>query len=410
MTKTSTEHPEGSRVNRVLEFTSTFPRWEQDTDPSFVYELSRNLVNSGTEVDVLAPHYRGAKIYEVLSGIRVFRFRYFIERWQCLTSNGGILSNLDKNPFAYLLVIPFLISQAASLYRLLRKHRYDCVHAHWVVPQGFSSVVVNSILGKHRVPLVCTSHGSDLLRLNTGPFRMLNRWILKRVDQIAVVSTELQQVCMELGIDSSKIRICPLGVDLSGRFTYREAQPGGRRLLYVGRLTREKGLRYLLEAVLLLKKKYPDIMLQIVGDGPYLPEIQDFTNENGLDTNIQVKGALDNSRLPEIYHSSDILVLPSLSEGLGLVLVEAMGCGCAVIASDLHSIRDIIEDRQNGLLFEPGDIQALARCVELLITDSELHRKLTRNAREYVSGKFDVSTSTANYRNVFIDARENCGA
>ena len=142
-----------NQSKKVLVLTSTFPRWINDSEPAFVEYLSLQLAKRH-QVHILAPHTKGAMEHEVwpeqqkdnnknLPTIEVFRFRYFPESGQTLAYNGGIMANLDRNPFKYGLVPLFMLSQLFWIMRLHRQHQYDVIHAHWIIPQGLLSVLFN---------------------------------------------------------------------------------------------------------------------------------------------------------------------------------------------------------------------------------------------------------------------------
>ncbi|MBP7233311.1 MAG: glycosyltransferase, partial [Syntrophaceae bacterium] len=145
---------------RVLVLTSTFPRWENDPEPAFVFELSRRLTEK-FEVTVLSPRTPGSKRREDIAGLRVIRFPYFFNRWEKLAMHGGgILNQLKTNPVYYLMIPFFLLGQLWAVVRLLRNQRFDLIHAHWLIPQGFIAALSLLMTGK-KIPLLCTSHGGD---------------------------------------------------------------------------------------------------------------------------------------------------------------------------------------------------------------------------------------------------------
>ena len=124
----------------ILVLTSTYSRWKNDTEPKFVDYLCQSLAKENT-VHVIAPHARNAATEELLDGIKVFRFRYFLEPWQTLAYDGGILPNLKEKPLRFLLIPFFLASQWLLAVRLLRRHHYDIIHAHWIIPQGLVAIL-----------------------------------------------------------------------------------------------------------------------------------------------------------------------------------------------------------------------------------------------------------------------------
>ena len=121
---------------KLLVTTSTFPRWQNDTDPPFVFELARRLT-SHFEIIVLTPNYPGAKVREEMAGIQIYRFRYFLRKFEVLAGSVGILPTLKKNSLLYLLVPFFLLGELWALLKLIKKNRPDVIHAHWILPQGF---------------------------------------------------------------------------------------------------------------------------------------------------------------------------------------------------------------------------------------------------------------------------------
>src|SRR5690606_35137689 len=128
---------------RLLVIASTYPRWSGDTEPGFVHELSKRLVED-FDVTVLAPHSPGASLFERMDGVVVRRYRYAPVPMETLVNNGGIVTNLQLSRWKYLLVPLFVFFQAWSFWRLLREDKFDVIHAHWLVPQGLIAAVCQS--------------------------------------------------------------------------------------------------------------------------------------------------------------------------------------------------------------------------------------------------------------------------
>ena len=112
---------------RILVVTSTFPRWEGDVEPKFVFDLCLHLKQIGFDIDILAPHTNGAMPHEIMNGMQVYRYYYCISRWEKLAYSGGILANLKRNKFLYYIVPLFLLFQLFAVLRQLRKKRYDVI-------------------------------------------------------------------------------------------------------------------------------------------------------------------------------------------------------------------------------------------------------------------------------------------
>jgi glycosyltransferase involved in cell wall biosynthesis len=161
-------------------------------------------------------------------------------------------------------------------------------------------------------------------------------------------------------------------------------------LLSVGRLSYEKGLDHLI--ICLRRLGSASYKLTLCGDGPYRQRLQSLVNAQGLDDHVHFLGRIPwGQRLSEVYARSDILVLPSLSEGSPKVLLEAMAKGLPVIATRVGGIPDIIEDMENGILVPPGDSQALANAIEMIARNNVLRNKIIENgyrfAKEHTAKK-----------------------
>ncbi|WP_144408270.1 glycosyltransferase, partial [Sulfuricella sp. T08] len=166
-----------STRKRILVLTSTFPRWQGDNEPPFVFELSRRL-DEQFDVVVLAPHASGAKQFEKMDNLEVHRFRYCFTSWQSLAYHGGIMANLKQKRLRYFLVPFFLLSELVSLITLIRKQQFDVIHAHWLIPNGLVAVMARALVTGNKPTIVCTAHGTDLFGLGGGVFRWLQKHVI----------------------------------------------------------------------------------------------------------------------------------------------------------------------------------------------------------------------------------------
>ena len=155
--------------------------------------------------------------------------------------------------------------------------------------------------------------------------------------------------------------------------------PSAAQSYAVGRLVEKKGVTFLLRALVLVRGKFPNIHLSIIGDGPLRQKLAQQATELGITDNLSFHGSVIQADLPRFYSRAAIAIIPSVvadsgdQEGLGLVTVEALGCGCAVVASDLPAIRDVIDPGENGLLAEPADANSIAEKIIYLL-ENEPHR------------------------------------
>jgi len=377
--------------------TSTFPRWEGDCEPPFVFELCRRL-RDRFDVVVLAPHAAGAMSRESLAGMEVIRFRYFFGQWEMLAYQGGILAKLKQHSACYLLVPFFLASQLIALLRILRREKIDVIHAHWLIPQGLIALAARFLNGGRFPALLCTSHGSDLLGLHGRFFAALKRMVMRHANAVTVVSRPMKAYALALGADERKLSVIPMGIDVTGLFVPPPA--GGERspeLLFVGRLVASKAADVLIEAMPAILAECTEATLTIVGDGPEKARLEILAKALGIADRVNFLGAIANSELPALYRRAAIFVSPSLEEGFGLTLVEALACGCAAIASDLPATREIVVDGKTGLTVPPGDSAAIARTALLLLADAPLRRSLSHAGREFALGQFDWEIVAGRY-------------
>jgi glycosyltransferase involved in cell wall biosynthesis len=150
------------------------------------------------------------------------------------------------------------------------------------------------------------------------------------------------------------------------------------KILFVGHIGDHKGIKVLLDSLLLLKSK--NYTLEVIGDGPLSIVLNDFISDQKARNNVSFKGVIQNKEMPYFYHRSDILVLPSIwNENQPVCLMEAMSCGLPVIASKIGGIPEIVRDGWNGLLFKAGDAIDLSRCLDELISTESLRRRLGKN-------------------------------
>lgn len=390
----------GSRKKIVL-VTSTFPRREGDTDPPFVYDLARWLAGSFS-VFVVCPHAPGTPATEVMAGVSVKRFRYFLSTFETLAYGGGMLNRFRQNRMYYLLVPFFLLAELAATARMLLKEKPAVINAHWILPQGLVAVLAKAVTAS-RAALVCTVHGGDIYGLQGPLFDALKKYVLKRCAAVNVVSRAMARAVAALGVERARIHVIPMGVDLRERFIPGHGEQDPKTLLFVGRFAEKKGLIYLIDAMPRVLARHPDANLTIVGHGPLEGTLKNRVRELRIGHAVRFGGAAANAELPAVYQRAGIVVFPSIvdsrgdTEGFGLVMVEAMGCGCAVIASDLPAIHDSIIDGQTGLLAPQKDPAALAEKIISLLDDPAACRRLASQGRAYVLERYDWSITAAKY-------------
>jgi glycogen(starch) synthase len=279
--------------------------------------------------------------------------------------------------------------QAAIIAPILAA-RADVVHVH--LGEDLAVIPIGAAAAKlHRLPLVLTVHTSlrhtlavsDLrsavLKTIGGP---IERWGEHSAEAVLVITPRLRRLLLADGIDENRVHLIPPGVNPSlfeGPFEDPFAGIGRPRVLFVGRLAPQKGVHTLVAAAGLLED--PSVRVLLVGDGPERKALEREAERIDAGDRLRFLGFFAHERLPAAMAHADVLVLPSLYEELGTVLLEAMWAGLPIVASRTGGIPDVIEDGVNGLLVPPGDPEALARAIDRLLADRALAYRLSEGAR-----------------------------
>lgn len=372
----------------LLVLTTTFPRWPDDTVPPFVFELSKRLTDS-FRVVVLAPHAPGARTCERMQGLIVVRYRYAPATLETLAYEGGITAGLRDRPWRWLLVPMLLVMCRLALAAVLRRRRFVAIHAHWLLPLGLFAVCSG-------LPTLATAHGADVLALRGRWADALRRYVVRRAAAVTVVGENLRERLVAAGAPAGRIVVQPMGIDAQRTFVPSDTVRPRSGLLFVGRLVEKKGLVILLSAWQDLIRSRPTLTLDVIGTGPEAARL------DPLPAGVRTLGALTNSALPEHYRRAEVLVFPSLeatdgdSEGFGLVVIEALACGCRVVASDLPPLRAIAAVCPDLLLTPPGQPAELVATIERALTLPRTHPFVSRTA---VLEHWDWAHVAARYRN-----------
>ncbi|RZJ84423.1 MAG: glycosyltransferase family 4 protein [Massilia sp.] len=387
---------------RLLVLASTYPRWPGDPEPGFVHELAKRLADR-FDVTVLGPHAPGALPREVMDGVQVVRYRYAPEWLETLVNDGGIVTHLRRSKWKLLLVPGFVLAQAWVAWRLLRRERIDVIHAHWLLPQGLIAALLQSLPGR-KVPFVVTSHGADLYALRGGALDALKRFVLRRAMAATVVSHAMVESLRGIGADTSKVSVLPMGVDLQGRFSGEEGVERSRdEILFVGRLVEKKGLCHLLDALPLVRRRFPAAMLTIAGFGPEEMALRAQAKALGLDSGVHFLGAVPQAGLPALYRRAALFVAPFVrarsgdEEGLGLVLVEAIGCGCPILAGRVPALAEVLGAGFEDMAVDPRDPVRLAEAIVAALADPAVTHERAARLRASVGLRFDWGSVAEGY-------------
>ena len=404
---------------KVLVLATTFPRWQNDTTPAFVYELSKRLHADGLEIVVLAPHYPGVKKFEIMDEMKVYRFPYFWPaKYQRLVYDGGILPNIKRSHLAKIQVPLLVLSELYYTFKIIRKEKIDVIHSHWIIPSGLIGAVCKKFFGLRHV---LTLHAAGLFALERLPFkRNIANFIINNSDEITVVSSYLKERLTNLispdlrEMLNNKLSIIPMGVHVElfqNKVDIEQLKSNynitsGITLLFIGRLAEKKGIQYLIKAMANITPKNNDVNLIICGDGPLRKELQQQVKDMKLETFVRFAGYISDKEKIDYLRLSDILVVPSIvtdsgdTEGLPVVVLEGLAAGKPIIASDVSGMKDVIKNGMNGFLIEQKNPEQIADKVVELMNNKELIIEFSNAALE-TAEKYDWKIIGEKYGNLF---------
>lgn len=380
---------------RILSIATTHPRFADDSEPSYVLGVNRELAGLGHKVTALVPHASGAALSEIVDGVRIERFRYFLPAsLQRLCYNGGILPNLQRSWWARINLPFFVFAQALAVARMATCKHYDLVHCHWLITSGLMGAL---FAGLGDAPLVVTAHGSDVFTENPL-FLSLDRFVLRRCAACTVNSRRSGELVSRIE-PAARIEPVPMGVypskygkHLASAAVRGDMGDGRPQLLFVGRFDANKGVSDLVAAMKTILKEMAGARLALVGYGPEEETIRRTISSRGLQAEVKLLGRVSRAEIPTYMASADLLVLPSIRvEGLGVVLLEALASGTAVVGTNVGGIPDIVRDGETGLLCRSQDPEDLAEKCLRILRDDDLRRRTTEKGRRLVETEFSWS-------------------
>ena len=375
----------------LLVSSSFFPKIDGST--RCVYDHARGLAAEGHVVYLITRGIEGARGTEDLDGIR-------IRRTSVSFRSGTSLNKLWM-----------MLEQIILIMVLNRRVRFDVIHAHGY-SSGFAALPCRYV---YRVPLVITTHGTELLwpkrlwwkseaEVKLG--LLFERFVLEHCDVVIAQSDGVKQYMLRIYSPDleGKIRIVHTGVD------HRKFRPPSRVIpsrviLFVGALSEIKGVGGLIDSFAQVHREIPESKLVLVGAGPRGDYYREYVDKLGLRDSVRFEGAVrDDARLARLYADSDIVVLPSNVGGpISCTVMEGLSCGRAVISTNVPGgIPDVL-DGGVGLLIERGDWNALTEDLRRLLTDGEFLSMTETRARTAVEEKYTLDSMISKLTEIYTE-------
>jgi len=352
-------------------------------------KLSKKLIKEGVSVTLLTQKRDGLPEYEEVGGIPVYRK---IKGWHL-----------------------FGLTYMISVLHFLLKHRKEfdiiqCFGLYLFIPPA---ILIKYLFRKRIVArLECSGRFGDFWRVKQLKWKKLIIFSSRRVDRVIFISNDIKNELIENRFSHEKLVYMPNSVD-SDHFkpSERHVKEKQKNICFVGRLEEQKGLEYLIKAMDIIRSKENDVKLFIVGEGKQRDTLEDLCKKLKLKNHIIFVGSSDD--VLAYYQNARVFVLPSISEGMPLTLLEAMSCGLPVIATSVGGNAEVLglsteepmmsdyHVGENGVLVEPKDVDSLAKALLRLLQDEGLSRELGKKARKYVKNKFSLDKVANEYVNLY---------
>ncbi len=288
-----------------------------------------------------------------------------------------------------------ILAPIAALFVHIREKKIVAVHAVMESYAGIALMIYKKLNPKAKTILTLQSGDLDE-KAAQGKFPA---WLWKKIhtapDYLTAISSYLKNRAVKLGVPENKISIIPNGVDLKkleigycpdsiedSRRCRRKLEISPRRIVCVARLSPEKGLEYLLDALPLVKREFGDVELVLIGGGILENDLRAQANQLGISDSVSFLGAQRHEAALAEMARAEVFVCPSLAEGLGIVFIEAQAVGVPVIGTNVGGIPDVIKDGETGLLVPPRSSRAIADAVIKIFQNKELAHKLVGGAKK----------------------------
>jgi glycosyltransferase involved in cell wall biosynthesis len=389
---------------RILIISTAFPRFPDDPTAKWLVETIRRLAAEGYEFEVLTSAYRGGG-NSSFDGIPVHRFRYFFAPWERLTHEESAPDRMRRSLFYKMLPLAYVACGTVAAWRLGRRGRFDIVHVHWPVPHALFGWAARA--GASRRPKIIAHFYSIELRWVRHSLTILKGFLRRAItsaDRVVAISTSTAREIQ--AVVPGPVEVIPYAVDLPHPTQLASIGTEHPVLLSVGRLVERKGIRYLIDALAALPPSLP-ARLVIIGDGPERDALRAQVEALGLADRVAFRGWVTPEELDRAYTEASVFVLPAVidargdTEGLGMVLLEAMAYRIPVVSTPLGGITDIVTNDETGILVAPNDAQALAGAITKLLTDSALATRLATAGQTHAEQQFGWDSVLAAWRTLY---------
>lgn len=344
----------------------------------YCYELKALLEKEGYDIKFIGGHYKKSRLRKFLSSLLSIKFYYAVKK-----------EIDDYKP--ELVHIHSISANVSPLFlHAIKKHKLPIImtlhgFSHYICPQAWMMYKMREAC-KFGFSVTCLKYRCHprmnlLYRILFWTKVWLHRWMVKKYVNIFIAPCEILAEYVRKSLAVENVVVIPHFIE-SRNWEQQEHKLDNKSILYIGRLSKEKGIEYLIKAMPLILARYPDARLHIVGEGKK-DELEKLTEQlgNSAKSNIILHGYIGHERLGKIYNEACVFVLPSFCmETFPLTLIEAMCYGIPVITTNIGGQAELVKDGFNGYLVDPGNPPQLAEKIINILNNPELREELSKNA------------------------------
>jgi L-malate glycosyltransferase len=348
-------------------------------------DIARELANRGHEITIITAHMKGLPRDELVENIRILR-----------------LPSLRKHSYqaGFLAMGIYIFAAIAAGFQVIRRWRPDVIHVHFAVPAGAAAWILSRLTG---TPYVLTAHLGDIpggVPEKTGGWF---RWVFPFTKPIwrdsanVVTVSEYTRSLIQQTYKIDPI-VIPNGIKLENENPAKLEVHDPPVVIFAGRFMPQKNLVELVEILALVKDVPWNCIM--VGDGPLLEDVKRTIATHDLEKRFALPGWVTTQQVLAYLAQSDLLFMPSLSEGLPVVGLQALTIGLAIVASRVGGNVDLVDPGSNGFLADPNDRSAFSNALRSLLSNKDA-LQYARQASCDLAGRFDIRTVVDKYETIF---------
>ncbi len=346
------------------------------------------------------------------SGIEVHFFSYALPFRLTGFDANFIFHEVEVTSYPLFKYPPYTLSLAARLAEESKRVGLDIIHVHYAIPHAISGFLAKQILGPDAPKLITTLHGTDITLVGQHPsFYAVTKFSMEASDALTTVSRYISERTEESFGITKNIEIIPNFVDVA-RFKPDQkgcdraefASPDEKIIMHMSNYRPVKNAADVIKIFDIVNKRLPSRLI-LVGDGPEAPNVLALADSMGLKDRVTFLGGQD--MVESVLCKADLFLLPSASEAFGLAALEAMACGVPVVGSLVGGLPELVINGDVGYLEPIGDVGAMARRSIEILTNEDLHRNMSKRAREITVEKFTTEKIVGQYKDFYRKVLED---